>query len=318
MRRFFRILHCFDRACSRGLTTSNSNSDPGSRQFSVIIPVHNDWNSLDGCLRALAQQEDGLKFEVIIVDDGSEEPAPDSIRHWNNRYPLSVVRQENAGVAAARNRGIQDASGDILVFTDADCRFQPNCLSALAATITAFPQHSCFQLHIVGDCSNTVGRAEELRLIAIQDQMLLPDGHIRYLNTSGFAIRRSHFTLQEGRLFDPSILRGEDTLLLVALIQRGDLPFFVSSANVQHSISLSFTGCLRKDLQCAWLEGRTFEIIAATGVRMRMTNNERLRMLRTTWRLSRQPCRGRLAWIALVTRQLLERAISLIYRGLHP
>jgi Glycosyl transferase family 2 len=311
------ILHCFNRVRSRRLTTNNSNSSVGSVPFSIIIPAHNDWNSLGGCLRSLAEQRDSPKFEVIVVDDGSREPAPDSIREWNDRYPLSIVRQPNAGIATARNRGIQEASGEILVCTDADCRFQKNCLSALGATIAAFPQHSCFQLHIIGDCSNTVGRAEELRLTAIQDQTLLDDGRIRYLNTSGFAIRRSHFSIQEGRVFDPAILRGEDTLLLVGLIQRGELPFFVSSAKVQHSISLSYTGCLRKDIRCAWLEGRTLEVIATTGLRMRMTNNQRFRMLLKTWKLSRQPAIGRLAWIALATRQLLERTVSVIYSSLH-
>ena len=300
------------------MTITNSNSIVGS-VFSIVIPAHNDWHSLSGCLRSLAEQADCLQFEVIVVDDGSREPAPESVREWKNCYPLSIVRQPNAGIAAARNRGIQEARGEILVFTDADCRFETNCLSALGATISSLPQYNCFQLHIVGDCSNSVGRAEELRLRAIQDQTLLPDGRIRYLNTSGFSIRRSHFSVKkEGRLFDPTILRGEDTLLLVRLIQREELPFFVSSATVQHSISLSFTGCLRKDMQCAWLEGRTFEVIAKTGLRMRMTNRERLRMLRKTWKLSRQPSIGRLAWIVLATRQLLERTVSLIYRCLHP
>lgn len=285
-------------------------------QFSIVIPVHDDWESLEGCLRSLAERTDSPEFEVILVDDGSREPAPESIRHWNRSYPLSVIRQPNAGIAAARNRGVQESNGEVLVFTDADCRFQANCLSALAATIAASPQHNCFQLHLTGDCSNLVGRAEELRLIAIQDPMLQADGRIRYLNTSGFAIRRSHPSIVGGRPFNPVALRGEDTLLLATLILRGEVPFFVSSATVQHSISLSFTECLRKDIQSAWLEGRTFNVIKETGVQMRMKNKERFRMLLSTWKISRQPSIGRLAWIVLVSRQLLERAVSLLYRGL--
>ena len=256
-------------------------------QLSIIIPAHNDWNSLNGCLRSLAEQADCLKFEVIVVDDGSREPAPESILQWNNRYPLSIIRQPNAGVAAARNRGIQEAKGEILVFTDADCRFQTNCLSALGATITALPQHSCFQLHITGDCSSTVGRAEELRLRAIQDEMLLPDGRIRYLNTSGFAIRKSRLSA-DLILFDPAALRAEDTLLLANLVKRGELPFFASNCIVQHAIPLSFWGCLLKDVRKSRLEGRALQLIQGTGVRVRMKNRDRLRMLVSTWKAGSQ------------------------------
>lgn len=308
------ILHCFDRARARGLTTSNTNSTPGSRQFSVIIPAHNDWNSLSGCLRSLAEQTDGLKFEVIVVDDGSGEPAPEFIREWKNLYPLLIIRQEeNAGIAAARNRGILEANGEILVFTDADCRFQPNCLSALHATITAFPQHGCFQLHIIGDCSNTVGRAEELRLTAIQNETLLSDGRIRYLNTSGFAIRKSRL----GRdlvLFDPAALRAEDTLLLANLVKRGELPFFAGNCIVQHSISLSFWACLLKDVRKGRLEGRTSELIQRTGVRLSMQNKGRLRMLVSTWKLARNRSIGRAAWGVLIARQFVERTVTTVCR----
>lgn len=285
-------------------------------QFSIVIPVHEDWKPLEGCLRSLAEQTDSPVFEVIVVDDGSRESAPESILQWNRSYPLSIVRQPNTGVPSARNRGVQESKGDVLIFTDADCRFQANCLSALAATIATSPQHNCFQLHLTGDCSNLVGRAEELRLIAIQDHALQGDGQIRYLNTSGFAIRRSHPSIEEGGPFHPVALRGEDTLLLATLIQRGELPFFVSSATIQHSISLSFIECLRKDIQSAWLEGRTFEVITETGIRVRMKNKERLRMLLSTWKISRQPSIGRSAWTVLISRQLLERTTSMIYRAL--
>jgi len=297
------------------LTITNSNSALGSLQFSIIIPAHNDWNSLSGCLRSLAEQTDNPKFEVIVVDDGSREPAPEFIREWKNLYPLLIVRQENAGIAAARNCGIQEATGEILVFTDADCRFKPNCLSELGATITAFPQHDCLQLHIIGDCSNTVGRAEELRLTAIQNETLLPDGRIRYLNTSGFAIRKSRLG-SDLVLFDPAALRAEDTLLLANLVKRGELPFFAGNCIVQHSISLSFWACLAKDVRKGKLEGRTSGLIQRTGVRVSMQNRHRLRMLISTWKLAQNSSIGRPAWAVLVTRQFVERAVTTFTRYL--
>ena len=285
-----------------------------SPQFSVIIPVYNDWEHLEDCLLSLDEQTNGPPLEVIVVDDGSLEDAPESISQRSGPYPLTIVRQAHAGIAAAKNRGVQNSNSPVLLFTDADCRFQPNCLSALAQTVAESPQYDCFQLHLVGDCTNLAGRAEELRLIAIQDQMLKPDGHIRYLNTSGFAIRRSHACVKSGP-FDPAAIRAEDTLLLANLIQSGEIPFFVKNATVRHAIRLSFMDCFRKDLWSAWQEGSTFKMIAAKGIRIRMRNSERLRMLLSMWRTSSRPDIGKAAWFLLTTRQLVERTVSVLYKS---
>jgi glycosyltransferase involved in cell wall biosynthesis len=281
--------------------------------FSVIVATYNDWEVLGQCLRSLAEQNAVPHFEVIVVDDGSENLAPESIRQWQKAYPLSIVRQPHAGIPTARNRGVRQSKGQILVFTDADCRLEPNCLSNLAETIAASPEHDCFQLNLTGDSSTLLGRAEVLRLIAIQGQTLQPDGRIRFLNTSGFAIRRSHKTIQIGP-FDTAKIRGEDTLLLADLMQHGELPLFVRHAKVRHSVSLSVTECLRKDLRSGWLAGITFKAVAAKGVRIRVRNKDRLQMLHSTWKMSGQSTIGHAAWIVLISRHLLERAVTVLYR----
>src|SRR5947209_1413739 len=194
--------------------------------FSIVIAAYNDWESLDQCLQSLAQQAGGPSFEVIIADDGSTEPAPEFIRQWQRYYHLTIDRGPHAGISTARNRGVQISRGSVLLFVDADSRLETNSLSALNAAITTLPQHNCFQLRLVGDCRGLVGRAEELRLQTIQNHMLQPNGCIRYLNTAGFAIRRSRVDIKRG-IFDPVALRAEDTLLLSNLMQAGELPLFV-------------------------------------------------------------------------------------------
>jgi len=281
-------------------------------QLSVIIAVYGDWGPLARCLQSLRQQIAAPECEVIIVDDGSEISAPESVRSWDG-FPLRIVRQPHAGIPAARNRGIQCSKGSVLVFTDADCLLQPGCLAALSAVVADSPQHSCFQLCLAGDPSNAVGRAEELRLMTFQKQMLQPNGSIRYLNTAGFAIRRER-AAAEVNLFDPSALRGEDTLLLANLMQRGELPLFVPRAVVQHVISLPLLQCLRKDVRSAWLEGRTYDLIAAKRVVIRMSKDERVAMLQEMWRAASHDSIGRIAWFVVVLRQGLQRFVSVIYR----
>jgi glycosyltransferase involved in cell wall biosynthesis len=279
--------------------------------FSIIVAVYNDWTLLDGCLQSLLPQRE-IPFEVIIVDDGSKEPAPEYIQRRIDCYPLTILRQDHAGISVARNRGVKRAKAPVLLFIDADSRVQVNCLAALASAIGDFPEHSYFQLRLIGDRSGTIGRAEELRLMALQDHLLQPSGCIRYLNTAGFAVRRSKLDTVKG-LFDPAVLRGEDTLLLADLMQRGDLPRFVSHATVQHTVPLSFIECLRKDIRSAYLEGRAYDIIASMGVRIRMSNRERFSALWSSWKASEQESIGRSAWFVLVARQLLQRTISLVY-----
>src|SRR5271165_3371313 len=284
--------------------------------FSIIIGVYSDWIPLDQCLGSLAQQTNGPTFEVIVVDDGSSDVAPEFIRNWSCVYPLTLVRQSHAGISAARNRGIRVSRGLVLVFVDADCKFHPDCLATLGATITQSPQHNCFQLHLVGDCSGVVGRAEELRLITLQKYLLQPSGCIRYLNTAGFAIRRARVDI-EGGLFDPVAVRAEDTLLLANLIKGGELPLFVPDAIVQHAIPLPLLACFRKDLRSAPLDARTYNIIAAQGVRFRVGQQERLRMLLAMWKTSGQHSIGRLAWFVLAARQA-PRMIVLFLRNTAP
>ena len=284
-------------------------------RFSIVIPVYNDWKSLEECLQSLARQSYEPDFEVILVDDGSTETAPEYIRSAGQGHPLTVIRQAHTGIPAARNKGIRAAKGTVLLFVDADCRLQADCLTALSSVIADAPQHDCFQLRLVGNCSTVVGRAEHLRLLSFQSYMLKPDGCIRYLNTAGFAIRRERVDIEAG-VFDPAALRAEDTVLLAHLIQEGKLPLFVPNAVVEHAIPLSLMQCVQKDIQSVSLQHRAYGIIASKGVRIRITNRERLSLLRSMWKAAAQTSIGRSAWFVLVVRQSLQRMISFAYRCL--
>lgn len=94
---------------------------------SVIIPCRNAANTLGRTLSALSRQVPTPPDEVIVVDDGSSDGSAELAEMTN--VVTRVLRQRSEGPAAARNRGAAEATGELLVFLDADCEPTPRWLA---------------------------------------------------------------------------------------------------------------------------------------------------------------------------------------------
>ena len=109
-----------------------------SPSISVIIPVYNAADTLAQSLNAVLDS-DYSRFEVIVVDDGSDDDSPDIIK----QFPCKMVRlPENRGAAHARNRGAEVAAGEFLVFTDADMTIERHTLRLIAESFRGQPHLS--------------------------------------------------------------------------------------------------------------------------------------------------------------------------------
>lgn len=93
---------------------------------SVIIPLYNKGKYVGRALDSVFSQtfED---FEVVVVDDGSEDEGPDIVRRYKDKR-LRLIQQDNAGPGAARNRGIRETTGHYVAFLDADDEWLPDFL----------------------------------------------------------------------------------------------------------------------------------------------------------------------------------------------
>lgn len=101
---------------------------------SVVIPTFARPRPLRNCLDALVRQTlPTTDYEVVVVDDGSPTPAEAVVAEFSPRLAVRVVRQHNAGPAAARNRGAREASAPLVAFTDDDCRPRPEWLERMLA-----------------------------------------------------------------------------------------------------------------------------------------------------------------------------------------
>ncbi len=94
-------------------------TDVSSLKASVIMPTHDKAPYLDLTLASYLNQTCS-NFELVVVDDGSSDDTRDVVARYEQRLNLKFLSQSNAGRAAARNYGIGEATGDILIFSDDD------------------------------------------------------------------------------------------------------------------------------------------------------------------------------------------------------
>lgn len=105
------------------------------KAFSVIIPLYNKAEHVENALRSITEQSRPAR-EVIVVDDGSTDGGGEICE----RLPgVRLVRQLNAGPGSARNRGVEEASGEWMAFLDADDFWAPSHLEELARIIRVVP-----------------------------------------------------------------------------------------------------------------------------------------------------------------------------------
>ena len=101
--------------------------------LSIIIPVYNVEPFVEKCIRSCeAQDVSKDDYEVVVVNDGSKDNSLDVVNRVANEFEnIRVFSQANAGLSAARNKGMREAKGDYYMFVDSDDWIAENCLAKL-------------------------------------------------------------------------------------------------------------------------------------------------------------------------------------------
>jgi GT2 family glycosyltransferase len=193
--------------------------------LSVVIPTYNRRHSLQRVLEALDRQTLAPEaFEVVVVCDGPSDSTADYLAAAHFRYRLRWFVQANQGPAAARNRGVTEARGELIVFLDDDVVPDP---TLLAAHVHAHARH--------GDQTIVIGpmvlpqdwtlapwsRWSQERLAEQYSAMARGDWAptARQFYTGNTSLGRAHLTASGG--FDPRFRRAEDVELGYRLAERG-------------------------------------------------------------------------------------------------
>jgi len=97
--------------------------------FSIVIPTYQRRDVVLASVRALEKQEVQEAFEVIVVVDGSNDGTEKTLRALPTSFPLTVIKQPNQGASAARNKGVEQAKGERILFLDDDMTAHPRLLA---------------------------------------------------------------------------------------------------------------------------------------------------------------------------------------------
>lgn len=105
------------------------------KKVSIIIPIYNMDDKIVNCVESILKQT-YTNIEIILIDDGSEDNSYEKCKMLEKNNPtVKVFHTENYGSGAARNYGIDIATGDYVYFPDADDLIQPNAIEVLVNTI---------------------------------------------------------------------------------------------------------------------------------------------------------------------------------------
>jgi glycosyltransferase involved in cell wall biosynthesis len=217
------------------------------KKISVIIPTFNSAKELTKCLESFKTQTiSNENYEVMVVDDGSNDGTKDAAA----KYPIRYIYQQNHGPAAARNNGANQAYGEIILFTDADCEPQPNWIEEMIKPLDD-PQ-------VVGVKGAYKTRQKKLvaRLVQIEYEhkyeRMKKFKYIDFIDTYSAGYRKDIFLKYNG--FDERYPNAsvEDQEFSFRLSHDGHKMVFNPNAVVFHKHSASLMGYLRKKYKIAF------------------------------------------------------------------
>lgn len=198
--------------------------------FSVIIPLYDKAPTIRRAIDSVLAQRFG-DFELIVVDDGSTDEGGAIVEAMADPR-IRLVRQDNAGPGAARNRGVREARADLLAFLDADDAWRPLFLESAHRVLAGRGGFSVFasayELALpIKDwrhpLTGIVEKSGELALPFAPTPELVK-AHVDALATPCLALRKDIFVARGG-FFEDRALFGEDSYLLIQLAL-GERVFF--------------------------------------------------------------------------------------------
>lgn len=183
-----------------------------NKVISVIIPVYNGEKFVGQCIDSLLYQT-YKNLEIIVVDDGSTDRTAEIVE----QFPVTLIKQKNKGVSAARNRGISESTGEYLHFIDADdylnIHFYMNMIMSVVETNSDIA--CCSLSHELFPTLSTF-LTDDLVVSNLEDKISISN-----VGNEGFSVKyliRRSLIEKHNHSFDETLTIGEDLVFSYKLI----------------------------------------------------------------------------------------------------
>lgn len=209
-------------------------------RFSVVVTTYNRSALLERCLASLLAQEYPREdYEIIVVDDGSEDTTPGLLTSLAREGQIRYVHQDNRGWVVARNVGLSRCQGEIVVFTDDDCRVAFDWLERYEAAYREHPEFAGVAGGIgCAEGPNLAGRIRHQVHLETFDLLNEPlgttqdrSGEVVFCFGANRSFRRA---VLRGVAFDEGLLYFDDLDMNLQLREQGLRIFYDPAIRVTH------------------------------------------------------------------------------------
>lgn len=197
-------------------------------KISVIVPVYNCGDYIERCIRSIMSQT-YTDLEIICVDDGSSDRSGEMLDTLALEDPrIRVIHQENGGASAARNTGIDLATGEIITFVDSDDAVEPDMyetlLSHFADKNVDIVHCGYKRMYLDGSCKEVNGTGCQVRQTKYEAAECLLSGKM-FVGSLCNKLFRAH--LLAGVRFDTTLAINEDVLANAVLFSKSNESVFL-------------------------------------------------------------------------------------------
>lgn len=213
---FFLLLRLY--GCLRKIKHHQNGKSPDIR-LSVIIACRNESDNLNKILPDIAcQNYPPDLFEVIIVDDNSTDDTLEVASHFGGINNLKVIRNSGNGKKTAIATGVNEASGELILTTDADCRIGGNWMSTIASFYARYMPDMIICPVILDQGKGFFGKFQELEFLSLQGITTgsAAAGRSTMCNGANLAFTRETYLKHSGNLHN-EITSGDDVFFLHSL-----------------------------------------------------------------------------------------------------
>lgn len=206
--------------------------------ISVVIPLYNGRLYIERSIHSVLSQT-LLPSEIIVIDDGSTDNGPDMVEQMSHPM-IRLVRQANAGVSAARNRGISEARSEYVAFLDADDEWLPDHLECIARLISEYPQCGVFgtSYYFAQDGANFTTPILPPSFTFTEEEGIM-DNYYEMASGTDFPIHMSSYAVRKAEIekvggFPVGVMSGEDIVTLAKLHVNCDFAYSKRPSSIYH------------------------------------------------------------------------------------